>query len=463
VVPWRVLAVVIALTATPRISWSQTPSCPDGTFSSGSGDGCANPRQQSDLPLDDELPMKFEALQVGLGTTWIQATGTITRETPEDFARFVENFDTRLTDVIFMHSPGGNLAAGLELGRKIRRAGFRTTIGRTIGLDSGSMDVYSYPSAYCFSACAYAFLGGVTRSFADSDFYGLHRFTSRAPISSDDAQVATSYIAAYLEDMGVSQRVLQLASRVASDDIAPLVPEAAEELGIIYDGSGRTKFRIERLGQSNVALFETEIGGRRLGGMVACGVDGTPTLVVSELDGDIPEALKRALNFRVEFSVSENQPHIGASVSYLENSSRDGMPTMIFAIPGLKPEMLERRFGLFHIWNPSVPDPTDMESYRASIRWNNAVDAFSFFLSAENSTRVLPVVLDGCSAAQPQMVAKPDRRIREMEANLIVENGLKQGLSWEAIGQKLIDAGFKHGAELAEVARQNYEKRAPEH
>ena len=50
-----------------------------------------------------------------------------------------------------------------------------------------------------------------------------------------------------------------------------------------------------------------------------------------------------------------------------------------------------------------------------------------------------------------------------MEANWIIENGLKQGLSWEAIGQKLIDAGFKRGAELAEVARQNYEKRAPEH
>ena len=56
-------------------------------------------------------------------------------------------------------------------------------------------------------------------------------------------------------------------------------------------------------------------------------------------------------------------------------------------------------------------------------------------------------------------VMKPDRRMREMEANFIIEKGLGAGRSWDEIGLELESAGFKQGSKLAKIAEDNYRKR----
>jgi hypothetical protein len=54
---------------------------------------------------------------------------------------------------------------------------------------------------------------------------------------------------------------------------------------------------------------------------------------------------------------------------------------------------------------------------------------------------------------------KPDKRMRKMEANYIVEKGLAAGRSWDEIGEELKAAGFKHHGKMAEIAKDNYRKR----
>jgi hypothetical protein len=124
---------------------------------------------------------------------WIAAEGVITEDTPAQFTKFLATYDAKLTTTIEFHSPGGNLAAGLALGRLIRAAGYSTRIGRTISLSDDVTSVYEYKRAICLSACAYAFLGGIDRSFGKNKIYGLHRFgpTTGRDVSGD----ALSFIA----------------------------------------------------------------------------------------------------------------------------------------------------------------------------------------------------------------------------------------------------------------------------
>src|SRR5690606_20228716 len=89
---------------------------------------------------------------------WIDAIGDVTASTPTDFANFLAR-TPHPPQAIRFTSPGGNLLAGLKLGEIIRQHKFNTE------------------AVFCASACAYAFLGGVERSYADGQSkFGVHRF-----------------------------------------------------------------------------------------------------------------------------------------------------------------------------------------------------------------------------------------------------------------------------------------------
>src|SRR6056297_4141801 len=117
-----------------------------------------------------EQPMTFSrATNKGNMSTsaWISATGQIEPETPARFRDFLKS-EEYLPGQIVLHSPGGNLAAGLELGRMIREAGLTAHIGRT----RREFEGYDEPcdtwwdeveAGICASSCAYAFLGGKER------------------------------------------------------------------------------------------------------------------------------------------------------------------------------------------------------------------------------------------------------------------------------------------------------------
>jgi hypothetical protein len=87
---------------------------------------------------------------------------------PGDAARLAQVLKDQgpFVEVLFS-SGGGSERAGLEMGRLVRRLGLNTRIPA---------------NAYCASACADAFLGGVARRVDSGGRYGIHMPT----IASDD-------------------------------------------------------------------------------------------------------------------------------------------------------------------------------------------------------------------------------------------------------------------------------------
>lgn len=108
--------------------------------------------------------IKQRALDNGVEMKWIVASGEITEATPNRFRQLmVEHCGARFPcdtrelgfSSIIISSGGGRLASGLELGRLIRKFDLRSVIS---GVRSET-----HGRGGCYSACAYAFLGGIER------------------------------------------------------------------------------------------------------------------------------------------------------------------------------------------------------------------------------------------------------------------------------------------------------------
>jgi hypothetical protein len=188
-------------------------------------------------------------------------TGRIAPDTPSRLRNMLGDVD--LHQVLF-HSSGGNLQAGLEIGRIIRGAGLNTAIGRPVWsthVNHRDETVYGWVGlepGECSSACAYAFLGGVRRDLA-SGRLGFHRFApddgGTLPGSGGliAGQVLSSVIVEYLAEMGVNTRVFRLASGTSINDL--YFPSAEEFATLnLSTPSGFGELRLEPFGQGVMAV-----------------------------------------------------------------------------------------------------------------------------------------------------------------------------------------------------------------
>jgi len=103
----------------------------------------------------------------------------------DDFVRFKTAFaEGGLQRVVFVNSPGGDLWAGLQVGRMIRDAGLETRV-----------------SGHCHSACSVMFLGGRDRRFATGHppratmigLHGPHNRATRAVMTEAAPQIYAFY------------------------------------------------------------------------------------------------------------------------------------------------------------------------------------------------------------------------------------------------------------------------------
>jgi len=88
----------------------------------------------------------------------IFATGEIDADAGKRLAKLIA--DKRIptiSSLLYLHSPGGSLLGGMDLGRVIRNNLLVTYIGRL----NAAADIVE--PGYCYSACALAFLGGEYR------------------------------------------------------------------------------------------------------------------------------------------------------------------------------------------------------------------------------------------------------------------------------------------------------------
>lgn len=150
---------------------------------------------------------------------WVAAEGEITKETPADFERYVAEFGP--VSALVINSPGGDLVAGMALGQIFRRQGITTVVGATVtGKYPDAPNTSQIEEGYCYSACSYAFFGGVERHVNAGEL-GVHQFyaTSGSDISSSDTQSIVSVILSYLREMEISDEALVSASFTTPDEL----------------------------------------------------------------------------------------------------------------------------------------------------------------------------------------------------------------------------------------------------
>lgn len=154
---------------------------------------------------------------------WVAAQGEITPDTPRDFEKFAKS--VQRVGMVRLNSLGGDLNAGLELGRLFRKYNAGVTVGQTIP----STDPYQGPrgssevrdSGQCLSACAYAFLGGVKKELPDAAKLGFHQFRSAKSdeasgleqlVETSEDQARTGAILTYLLEMGIGPEIYTMAA-----------------------------------------------------------------------------------------------------------------------------------------------------------------------------------------------------------------------------------------------------------
>jgi len=182
----------------------------------------------------DPLPMNFilryEAAAENCGAKCrllVVATGSITDETPRQFALFAIAHDlTRAT--VVLNSEGGSVHGAIALGRAIRRLALDTTVGRVIDLkeeqgDTARAELSS--DAECNSMCAFVLMAGLHRSVLPQARVMVHgiwlgdrrKDAQSASYSADDlalVQRDIGRLVQYTSEMDGSMAFLELALRI---------------------------------------------------------------------------------------------------------------------------------------------------------------------------------------------------------------------------------------------------------
>lgn len=201
------------------------------------------------LSIRVEPPDAYKVLS-GNRTWNVILDGEIDSGAPSRLAEALKRTGGYSADV-YINSPGGSLAAGIEMGRLLRRAGANTHIGALIAdpdFKLGSTVGKKPTPGSCHSACALAFLGGVYRYQGGNSKYGVHRFWTRSAPSKDDldnAQIISAAITSYIREMDVDPALFDLMVQAGKDSIRILSQSELHNLYVVNNGRKRPEWTIE--------------------------------------------------------------------------------------------------------------------------------------------------------------------------------------------------------------------------
>ena len=187
----------------------------------------------------------------------IAIRGTIKPEDGDVFVKLVA--DRGITKgAIDLNSDGGNLAAGLKIGREVRRVGFNTAVDDQVT---------------CASACGLIWLAGKTRWYDNRSRIGFHapyysvesKSGRRSSTVNLPATGGAAVVGAYLAEMGLNEdAIFQLTAYKPNGDLLWLTVEVAKKLGIgnivnaTEDAQARRIERIAREAAEKVAREAAE-------------------------------------------------------------------------------------------------------------------------------------------------------------------------------------------------------------
>lgn len=149
-----------------------------------------------------------------------------------DEKKFIDVAVSRPDAIVAFNSPGGNLIAGIEIGRAIRLKGYTTVVM------NGSV---------CASACGLAWLGGRRRVLQSKGLVGFHA----AYLNGADGPIVTStgnaVAGAYLNQLGLSTDAIVYVTARKPNDMQWLTIEDARRNGLdvqsLDDGTPSTGTR----------------------------------------------------------------------------------------------------------------------------------------------------------------------------------------------------------------------------
>lgn len=184
-------------------------------------------------------PMRFMLIETDVdcpSCRYIRAAGDIEHFTAAQFRQFVRAYGLEGQNLtVMLNSPGGDVIAGLRLGRAFRQHGFNTQVGRSQRLPQGG---YQMHTGDCASACTFAFLGGVER-YAQDDVIGVHRFRpghlepdERIIMRPGDDALA-AMIKVFALDMGVDVTFIDLSLAVPPADLRYLSNGELRALAVV--------------------------------------------------------------------------------------------------------------------------------------------------------------------------------------------------------------------------------------
>lgn len=191
------------------------------------------------MAQQDSQPMRFTLVSNDVdcpACRYIRAAGDIEEFSAAQFRRFIRIHDLAGQPLtVMLHSPGGDVIAGVRLGREFRQHGFNTQVGLAQRLPAGG---YQLRQGDCASACTFAFLGGVQR-YAPDDVIGIHRFypgnlepDNRVVLRPGDEAVA-AMIKVFAIDMGVDSAFIDRSLAIPPADMRYLSLDELRDLLVV--------------------------------------------------------------------------------------------------------------------------------------------------------------------------------------------------------------------------------------
>jgi hypothetical protein len=296
---------------------------------------------ETPVPMTVRVAPRSGAFQ---DTALVYLDGRIDAGAPARLSKALTGITGKVT--VWLNSPGGNLYAGMQLGRIIREHGASTHI----------IDSRTLLPGECYSACALAFLGGVHRFIDNGARYGVHRASLPVDRSSgerDLGQDLSAAIGSYMREMTIDPRLLDLWETAAPDEMYVLSPQEATNLRVVDDGREPPEWSIAPFPGGTMLQGRQATADGRATVFFSC--DERQTIFGAVYEGAAPIEPAAVRRWRHEVMLDS---YAGVPVKPIAVTSKDGVVRATFFAPAelIRLALSARRIG--HLMKPSSRGPS---------------------------------------------------------------------------------------------------------
>lgn len=248
----------------------------------------------------------------------IRISGSIANGDDETFRALSLRYKKGL---VLLDSPGGALAAAMEIGKIIRLAGYRTAVA---------------DQALCTSACALIWVAGSQRALSATGKIGFHAGYVRDNGEAEPIGVANAVVGRYLTLLDYPEKTVVFATMASPSEFLWLDEESRKNSGIDYEELGAADRVAAQLVMVKASPLPAQ-GNRRAPVnapppiIIQPSAKAKPGITVSDIKEILQESIKHPEIFKESFA------RTGLDSSY--NDILFDHLTKIYEIPGLLDRM----------------------------------------------------------------------------------------------------------------------------